>query len=110
MAWAWLTWAWAHWNFKPSPSHWTGLGSGRLGLKPRLFSGGRYVPIEQWSTNHPSHVEKPGALGRLEAWKTPSQALSPQKPLLWPGTARAFTELEPELAHHYLQVIQTITI
>ncbi|KAK0243637.1 hypothetical protein EDD85DRAFT_784186 [Armillaria nabsnona] len=49
MAWAWLSLAWAHQNFKPSPSHQTGLGLGWLGLEPRPFGGGRDIPIEQCS-------------------------------------------------------------
>ncbi len=196
VAWARLMLAWAHQNLKPSPSRQTGLGSGRLGLKPRLFSSGRYSPIEQcstdvsvaiallqcivtywrpvdfaeesvhlpkyhyyigmyditpkvnsrachqlrryhgrfiikvsmiedsyygipamqseldkseiWHSNPLTYVyRKPRACGRLKALKTPSQALSPRKPPLRPGTAWAFTGLacgrpglEPEPAHH----------
>ncbi len=37
LAWARLSLAWAHRNFKPSPSRQKGLGSGRLGLEPRLL-------------------------------------------------------------------------
>ncbi len=55
---------------------------------------------------------KPGAQGRLKALKTPSRALSPQKPSLRPGTAWAFIGLacgrpglEPEPAHHYVSQI-----